>query len=476
MMATATAIPAMLALAALSVDLGSLFLQAARIQRAADAASLAGVVWLPDLPTAIDEAKSTAADNGYIDGVNATVNVTKSGPANLTVSIKAAGHSYFSRSFSDSIYLSRGSEAEYNLPVPMGSPGSSLGMGDYAFADGRPAQNNWLSIVHPCLGQEHGDLLSALEIASGRVCPTDPGHPPDAIPNPYHHPDGYTFAVQVHPGAGEIEVLAYDLGECDLFGGPQLRFDLYGADTTPFDLTDNPWVAGYEATDLSECGTLRPIFTIPAGAGVGRWILRVKAHPSLGGTIDANKFGLWARRLGDVNPCSAISDPVCPNLFAMGRLPVYVEATGASATMDLAEIGPAYAGETLSLQLFDPAEGARGIQVLDPNGLAMKFTYQSADGDYGPSTAESCPEGPCLWTDAEGPPLHLGFSADPYTGGHWKYNGRTVVLDIPLPDTATMEAYPDNWFQVRYFALGTKVTDQTTWSLQISGGPVHLTN
>src|SRR3954454_20523755 len=60
----------MLLMAGLSVDIGSWYSRASDIQKAADAAALAGVVWLPDVPTATSYALATAKRNGFEDGVN----------------------------------------------------------------------------------------------------------------------------------------------------------------------------------------------------------------------------------------------------------------------------------------------------------------------------------------------------------------------------------------------------------------------
>ena len=53
-----------------SVDVGYWYNRTAAIQKAADAAALAGVVWLPDLDKAEDYALEAAARNGFVDGVD----------------------------------------------------------------------------------------------------------------------------------------------------------------------------------------------------------------------------------------------------------------------------------------------------------------------------------------------------------------------------------------------------------------------
>ena len=56
---------------ALSVDTARWYVEAERVQRAADAAALAGVVWLPsDFPTAKTAALAEAKKNGYDDAAS----------------------------------------------------------------------------------------------------------------------------------------------------------------------------------------------------------------------------------------------------------------------------------------------------------------------------------------------------------------------------------------------------------------------
>ena len=60
----ALAIVTLLGIAALVVDYGYWSLRADQIQRAADAAALAGVAYMPDINNATTVAETTAADNG----------------------------------------------------------------------------------------------------------------------------------------------------------------------------------------------------------------------------------------------------------------------------------------------------------------------------------------------------------------------------------------------------------------------------
>src|SRR5690349_22679653 len=83
---TALLLVPMLLMAGLSVDVGIWYSNVSNIQKAADAAALAGVVWLPDVTSATTNAKASEKRNGYEDGVDVvTVTVAQIGDWRLRV-------------------------------------------------------------------------------------------------------------------------------------------------------------------------------------------------------------------------------------------------------------------------------------------------------------------------------------------------------------------------------------------------------
>ena len=105
-----------------------------RMQRAADAAALAGVVWLPGNPTqAYTVARAEATKNGYANGSGGVVVTPVVDPNNnrrLDVSLSANVGTFFSRVLGiNSWSATRTSKADYVLPVPMGSPDNYYGVG-----------------------------------------------------------------------------------------------------------------------------------------------------------------------------------------------------------------------------------------------------------------------------------------------------------------------------------------------------------
>ncbi|HWP62724.1 MAG TPA: pilus assembly protein TadG-related protein, partial [Candidatus Binatia bacterium] len=118
---------------AIVVDISWYWANNLRIQRAADAAALAGVVHLPgDVPLAVSVARAEAAKNGYTDGVGGVTVTPYQDPTNprrLKVEITAPVRTFFMRVFGiDSLPAKRAAKAEFVLPVPMGSPENYYGV------------------------------------------------------------------------------------------------------------------------------------------------------------------------------------------------------------------------------------------------------------------------------------------------------------------------------------------------------------
>ncbi len=132
---------------AVVVDVAWYWANTLRVQRAADAAALAGAVLLPGkVNTGSDNAylraRNEATKNGYTAGSGVIVTPVQDSqdpqahpsgggnPRRLNVYISAPVPTFFMRVFGiNSITASRSAKAEYVLPVPMGSPQNYYGVG-----------------------------------------------------------------------------------------------------------------------------------------------------------------------------------------------------------------------------------------------------------------------------------------------------------------------------------------------------------
>jgi hypothetical protein len=129
----AGAMLAFMGLMAIVIDVSWYWANTLRVQRAADAAALAGVVWLPNLYSSADTtARAEATKNGYTAGVNNTAITTAKDPNNdrkLIVTISTSIPSFFARVIGVASFpIARTSKAEFILPVAMGSPENYYGV------------------------------------------------------------------------------------------------------------------------------------------------------------------------------------------------------------------------------------------------------------------------------------------------------------------------------------------------------------
>ncbi len=127
----AGAMLAFMGLMAIVIDVSWYWANTLRVQRAADAAALAGVVWLPNLYSSADTtARAEATKNGYTQGGVTNITTMKD-PVNdrkLIVTISTSTPSFFARVIGlASFPITRTSKAEFILPVAMGSPENYYG-------------------------------------------------------------------------------------------------------------------------------------------------------------------------------------------------------------------------------------------------------------------------------------------------------------------------------------------------------------
>jgi hypothetical protein len=113
----------------IAIDVTYAWRSGLQVQRAADAAAMAGVVYLPgDQTDGTAKAISVAKINGYATGVVAGPNHDDSRKMNVTITAQVP--TFFVRLFGiNSWTVSRSAEAAYIMPVPMGSPLAYMGVG-----------------------------------------------------------------------------------------------------------------------------------------------------------------------------------------------------------------------------------------------------------------------------------------------------------------------------------------------------------
>jgi hypothetical protein len=115
------------------------------------------------------------------------------------------------------------------------------------------------------------------------------------------------------------------------------------------------------------------------------------------------------------------------------------------------------------IQLFDPGEGARTIEVLDPNGNPVSFDYENVEG-FTPTYSGTTN---LLDVSGAGP-------QPPNRSSTFKFNERKMQLTIDLPANYAALYGTSTWWKLRYTTSSSGVTDRTTWSVAIVGDPLRL--
>jgi hypothetical protein len=115
----------LLVFAAYGVDVASWHSRVTFLQKSADAAAAAGAVWMPNLSKATQIATDSLAYNGIVSGVNDVYVDISEGNTPTSLRVVVSDHSadrYLSSMINGNQVLTRSAEAEYFLPLPLGSP------------------------------------------------------------------------------------------------------------------------------------------------------------------------------------------------------------------------------------------------------------------------------------------------------------------------------------------------------------------
>jgi Putative Flp pilus-assembly TadE/G-like len=484
---TTITLTVLLLFAGFAVDFGFWYVRSGEIKRAADAAALAGVVWMPQFDAAEQVARDTAARNGFKDGVdNIRVWVDEVADNNrqLRVTITdTKADQFFSSLVESKQVISRTSTAEYVLPVPLGSPKNTFGTGD--LLSGGDAENFWAAVSGYCAGHESGDDKLAwnesYSTSSGASACNNGSAQSDS-----YDANGYLYAIDLPANASSLKLQVYDApyytsgspSDNAVANGSQTVttiFEVYDRNPTPLDLSNLTLLDTYTLTTDQSSATYQNkwvTFHTWNSPKAGQYYLRVR---TLGGQLNSrasNGFGIRSYTGGSFSLCTTIPgasgySSSCPGVHGVSDMSIY--ANGASATADfyLAQIDPVHAGKTMRVTLFDAGEGASTLRIIDPNGNPANFSW---------STFCSPPTPPTGGCSGSGTSLDVsGTGTQPYAGlnSTSKYNDRYMILDIALPANYTALYGTKTWWKVRYSA-GSAPTDRTTWSVNIVGDPVHL--
>jgi hypothetical protein len=465
---------------AFAVDLGGLYARASRIQRAADAAAMAGVVWMPgDFARATTEALDIASKNGFTTGV--TVSEVPGNSYRLSVTIVDTNvPRFFSAMLSGTpTSITRTAVAEFLPTVPLGSPENRLGNDPLAVPP--YVAYLWASISGPYTDRNNGDPFATRCGAgsSGSSCPKT---------NTQYRSSGYKYAVDVPAAAigQSLTVSVYDAGNYARSNYANVETADNGTVNTTFEMFDiNPQptdIAGDFAPSRSlkgACTSSPGKFYIPDNSSSStyknKWVdlctitvttagtfhIQVKssALTDMNGTAVADGGNGW-NQFSMKATLSGVG--ATPSLYGVGDLSLFNNLPGTSgnitANFYFAKIDPLYAGKTLTAALFDPGDGASGdyyVNVLMPGGATTACSYGILGGSK--TTVNPC-----------------RIQTRNSSGN--TYNGKWLQIDVALPASYTCSS--DCWWKVTYeflnVSVGSSPNDRTVWSVKLSGHPIHI--
>ncbi|MFN8028362.1 MAG: pilus assembly protein TadG-related protein [Acidimicrobiia bacterium] len=383
----------MLIFAAFTIDFGSWYTRSAELKKAADAAALAGVVWMPEFDQAQQYALAAAAKNGFVNGVNNIQVSVSDVPGNdrqLKVSITdTKAKQFFSRLVTQSQRISRTSIAEYIMPVPLGSPKNTFGTGDLLASP--DTENFWAAVSGYCSGHESGDKVSTgfeSYSTSGTGC--NNGSPANSDD---YDAGGYLYAIDLPANTTSLKLDVYDAeynqnntSDNELVNNQTVNttYQIYDRNPTPLDLSNLTLLStvNVPTNSATYANQWKNLYTW-ANPKAGQYYIRVKtAATDTTNSRGSNGFSLRAYTGGSFATCTTISgapgySASCPMVHAVSDMSIYANATGTSASFYLAQIDAVNAGKTMRINLFDPGEGASTLQILDPNGNPASFNWST---------------------------------------------------------------------------------------------------
>lgn len=503
----------MLGFMALAIDVGAWYTQATRVQRAVDAAALSSVVWMPtiDSPTGSPDARSVAIETMSKHGIDFSETFNHSDGSTklrweLTVEAVPANSFqvrvilsdndapvYFGQLFVDDVQITRQAIAEFVKPVPLGSPGNSLGIDcddaspTATCSEGSPGY--WLRSVGVQRLHEHGDFRSS-GCLNGQPC--DPYNLTDPNRNSGFDDGGYVFAIDVPTAGTWVTVDLFDPGflagrgvpdPWDENGGTNnipTKFTLYEADgsqlTTPLldevggDCTRvygngdfvGQWTGSTTCNFFADFADIYPLRIQTAGfTGPGEAAnvasndtntYSIRAFNGSAGTV-APAFGDYAGQ---------------PQVYALEMMSIASRSD--TTVFDLARIDDAHAGKTLSARMFDTGDGQGDLLLrltapfgsLISGGTALQpptCRFRSWDPENTPGDT---------WTEVTG-----GCEVVTRSVLLGKvFNDQWLEIQVDLPSSYSC-AGEDCYWGVDYVA-SEKFGDGTSWAVSVLGDPVRL--
>lgn len=301
-------------LCAISVDVARWYAEAQRVQKAADVAASAGVIYMPqDIASATLAARDVSARNGYPDSGTSAV-VVKSGtqPSQLDVAVSSTIPNIFGKLIGlGETTITRHAVADYTGPQPMGSPCNTFGNEPLGSAGAGPAESQlgvptdadctstpqfWMNVNGPDVDKGNGDQYLARNCDVSKAISGCTGNVNDEF-----DPQGYFYLVRVKP-----EAVGHTL-TLQLYDPAFVSTDDYCRSAPTGSISSNDW-NDFATTDA----TTRYLRTAAGGAPNAFCTGDNMANTSVAATVTT--FGL--REPSDSqNPMTAAPEPGCTRQY-----------------------------------------------------------------------------------------------------------------------------------------------------------------
>lgn len=524
----------MTVLVAFAVDLGAWYAQGVRQQRAADMAAMAGVVWVPNNTKAQTEATATLAQNGYTS-TNATIAMSAPTTTRYKVTVTQTAPRFFSRVLNlGTQTLTRSATAEYNKPIPLGSPTNRFG-NNLNGVNGSPSCTDpsaacagtqpqlWASVNGPYTRNQDGDQYSTKcpgNTQTRAAC--DSTSTANGAQNDSYRPSGWLYAIET-PTAGPVTVQLYDFVHSDgrtcsgtvsvtnetgdagfngstrcnsVNGQMPMEAELFNDDgsdlTITYDETKSyPQPGGsFDGQCTSNPGRIvlpQPSNNTEATTQINtyknKWVSLCTFNAVAGGVYPLR---VRSSAIPGISPDvgrgwnqysvrATVSSGTSPRIYGVGDMSIYNNASTVSRFY-LADVGPENAGKQLILDLYDPGDGSGSpafvMTVQAPPGGAPNSVPTGTPGTV------ACNYNSSPSSTRGGATLNANSSTCSITtknagASSGIYNGGWLRVQVSIP--TTYNCTTDCWWTIKYnLGSGATPTDRTVWAVTVLGDPVHL--
>lgn len=521
-------------MAAIAVDISRWYVEGQRLQKAVDAAALAGAVLLPGDPADASIAARTLAErNGWdIDGTTVTYqDGAGSRPSQMRVTMSSTVENGFGAMLGvPTKTITRTAVAEYAGPAPMGSPCNVFGredmeaelpsgsQGEVASSNCDSAGSYWANIAGTDVNKARGDAFGAswcTKPDDGRGIDgcdrvdssgVSPGH------NKEFDAGGYVYMVRV-THSGTLDLQGYDLGwvatgdtctDGNLVGVSSTNTYVetaaeasrrYGRGSSPFCTGDTQMARpeGDGGAVVTRVTVREPSSSPwnPLGGDVRctldlpGWPLSTPRAALSGSTADNRLLQSVYHRWADLCPVSLYARAgedwsIQVQTVGGGGQNRFALRANLTAGGDPADVSIFGAGRVSLFNNVPAGTSAFNVVRLDSGAanrvLSLEF-FDLGDATDPVTVTVLAPDSdsPMVGCAGAGPtsgPL-AGCSVTTRSSTH---GGRWQVVQIPIPSTYACSDDRDQakcWVRVR-LSTGAAQADTTTWSASLSGDPLRL--